>query len=122
MPQIRESDQAAFIAFAQDKGVTVTHETVAIHSIQPAQTSYNPVQVAQMPVAIARSKPIMVSADGYILDGTNRWARLMHEDGLQSVSVIRVGAMGREALALMKSFPKATSKDISQVGRTKETA
>ncbi len=119
MPQIRARDHADFERFAADKGSPVTREQVAVSSLSPAQNEVAAEQVAQLPDE-ALAKPLLVSADDYILDGTNRWARMNAEDPDRQIPVIRVPLPAREAIALMKSFPRAMRKDVGEVGATED--
>lgn len=121
MPQIASADMPEFITFAKEKGVAVVEGTHPVGKLKPAQSEYNPDQVAQLPVEALR-KPLTVSKDSYVLDGTNRWARLKSEDPTQEVKVRRVMLPVKKALELMHSFPKSFRKDVTQVGETAKKA
>lgn len=116
MPQIRREDFAEFKAFAESKGVTITEETANVADLKPTQSEYNPAQVAQLPER-ALEKPLMVSSDNRVLDGHNTLKK--HQElGNKEITIRRISLPAKEALALMKEFPKTTFKNVKDVGRT----
>jgi N12 class adenine-specific DNA methylase/adenine-specific DNA methylase len=117
MPQITRDDQAEFQEFAKSQGVEIKPETVAASKLKPTQTQYNPTQAAQLPEE-ALSKPLMVSSDNRVLDGHNTLVKLQEGDPNREVNILRVPLRAKEALALMRAFPKSLSKSIADVGAT----
>lgn len=118
MPQIKSDDFGEFLKFAQDKGVEIKQESVPVGDLRPTQIEYNPAQAAQLePAALA--KPLTVSKDNYVLDGTNRYVRILTDDESQVVVVNRIMLPVRDALSLMHKFPKTFSKSVQDVGPTK---
>jgi len=115
MPQIRAKDMGEFLAWVSEQGVTITRETVPASSLRPAQAHFNPEQVAQMQRE-NMTKPLVVSRDHYILDGTHRWVRFTQDDPTQAVTVLRIDRPATEAIDLMKRFPKAEVQDITDIG------
>ena len=116
MPQIRADDMPEFVEWANKQGVAIRDDTEHVSSLRPAQNEYNPANAAQLP-PFALDKPLTVSSDNYVLDGTNRWVRQRNDDPHQQVKVRRIGLPVKEALKLMLRFPKAFSKDVGLVGR-----
>lgn len=68
MPQI--ADQTAFASYLEFLGITVVKGPVALPTIKPTQTEYDQAKVDGM---TAPYGSIIVSADGYILDGHHRY-------------------------------------------------
>ncbi len=118
IPQIRGAYKEEFFQYARGKGVSVSQERVAVSVLKPAQKHFNPLQTAQMPMA-SLNYPLMVSSDNYVLDGTNRYVRILKDSPGGEVNVDRIGLEAKAALALMRSFPKAETKDISHIGASK---
>ena len=118
MPQITAKYKDEFFQFAKDKGVSITSEQVSISSLKPTQKHFNPVQVLQLPQA-SLDYPLMVSSDNRVLDGTNRYVRILKDTPDKKVSVYRIGLKTRASLAFMRTFPKVGSKDITFTGPTK---
>lgn len=121
MPQIRAQHLDEFFQYARAQGVGVEHGSVPASQLRPAQNEYNPAQVDQMPAA-ALQKPVMISSDHYVLDGTNRWLKALQSDPKASVPIVRLDAPAVDALALMHSFPKSSTKDVTEIGPTKKDA
>jgi hypothetical protein len=117
MPQIASGDMPEFIEWAKGKGVKVSNEYVKANTLLPTQIEYNLEQVEQL-TPDALDKPTTVSKDNRVLDGTNRWVWFMMHNPNKSMKVRRIDLSAVDALALMKSFPKAFSKDVSQVGKS----
>lgn len=118
MPQIRALHFDEFFRYAEGKGATFQHAKLPASSLRPAQNEYNPAQVAQMPDT-ALTKPVMISSDNYVLDGTNRWLKVLQTDPHQRVPVIRIDMPALDAIALMHSFPKSERKTVADVGASK---
>lgn len=118
MPQIKSADMPEFFEYAKAAGVGVTQTTVEANTLKPSQNELNPAQVAQMPEEALR-KPITVSADHYVLDGHNRWARMLELNPSAKIAVNRIESKVRAALRLMQSFPKAFKKTVEDIGATK---
>lgn len=118
MPQIRSSDMDEFFRFAKSESVEVSDGSERPRDLKPSQDEYSADQVSQLPESALR-KRILVSSDGYVLDGHNRWARLLRDDPNQGVLVARIALPVRRALALMHKFPKSFSKSVDDVGATK---
>jgi DNA topoisomerase I len=117
MPQIPAPLHDEFIAFAKDKSVVTERDTMAVSDLKPTQKHFNPVQVRQLPESTL-DKALLISEDNYILDGTNRWVRVLQDTPDKRVKVIRLNVKVNDALALMKSFPGVKYKDISLIGQT----
>lgn len=117
MPQIASHDMDEFVTFARGKGVGVRRERASLADLRPAQRHFNPAQANQMPESTL-DKPLTVSEDDYVLDGTNRFIAMLSRRPGGDTAVTRIGLKAREALALMHSFPKTQRKDVSQVGST----
>jgi hypothetical protein len=117
MPQIKSGDMDEFLQYARDHGVDVDRTTMRVGDLAPTQNEYNPEHAAQLTDAALR-KPLVVSQDGHVLDGHNRWARLHEIDPDAKIDVNRVNLPTMSALGLMHSFPKSFTKDISSIGRS----
>ena len=115
MPQIWSRDMPEFLAYAAKRGVPITRELTTAADLHPAQAHYNPDQVVQLKAEML-AKPLVISKDNYVLDGTHRWVRLTQDDPHRQIQVIRIGLPATQAIALMHSFPKVGHSDISQIG------
>lgn len=104
MPQLEASDYPELLAFASERGVTVTFETAHPDTLKPHQRistlrdAFDPAQL---------SKPVLASADSYILDGNHRLAA--HKALGTPVPCYRVWLEFEPAIAFLFAFPKTTS-------------
>lgn len=107
MPQIRGNDFLDFVAFAAGKGVRVYEDQVPVDDLSPVQREFRQERVDSIPHAKALFEPIIVSQDDYVLDGTHRWVKVWQRNKGAKMQVARVDLPLREALDLMRSFPRA---------------
>jgi N12 class adenine-specific DNA methylase/superfamily II DNA/RNA helicase len=112
MPQVRSADRPELIEWMKSQGVRATTETVDPASLKPTQAEFAPskVQAAVQEAAAAKAagkpvRPVMVSADGYVIDGHHQW--LAAKAAGETVPVIRVNLPAAQALQTIKRFPKA---------------
>lgn len=103
MPQIPKKFQAEFLQ-ELDADTPVTHEVVDAASLKPTQGDYK----ADLITGIAASGldpmrgSIVVSSDGYVLDGHHRWAAGALNG--QKINAIKVGLPIRQLLAKAEDF------------------
>jgi len=117
MPQITSEHAPALRDWLKGKGVGIEDGTAKVSDLKPTQREVNPDKVAQLP-AEKLGKPLMVSSDGHILDGHNRWARMLAENPGQSVKTVRIDKPAREAVALLNTFPQVKHQDVEATGKT----
>jgi hypothetical protein len=102
MPQIEEADYAELFRFATAQGIFLTlctrhPDTLKFHQRVKFAHGFTP-------DASVEDKPILVSADGYVLDGNHRLA--MHKREGKPVNCIQLNLEFEEAIAFLFSFPK----------------
>jgi hypothetical protein len=112
MPQIAEEDLPAFLAWLESKGVSSRLDRMPVGELKATQREINSDKVEAMRGKVRATRPIVVSTDGYVLDGHHRWAALLVEDPLHQISVIRVALPIKVLLKVALEFPKSYSKDI----------
>lgn len=101
MPQIDESDLERFIDFALLQGVGITHAKRCPTTLR-AHQRIDLDHALNMPPEVA-AKPVVVSADGYVLDGNHRW--FFHARQGTDLNVIEVDLPFEEAIRLMFAYP-----------------
>ena len=102
MPQIDEADLPALISFVTEHGVRVTEVTRSPDQLHFHQR-VNLHRVATMPQAVY-DKPLLISRDGYVLDGNHR--AVAHKQRGEPASAIQLDATFLGAMRLLFSFPK----------------
>ena len=101
MPQIDIADLEILLDFAKQCGCSVTFEYGLAYLFKPIQCM--PRFSAPVERATLR-KPILVSADNYILDGHHRWATWRRLG--RPLPLYRLGYEKSHALGLLFAFPK----------------
>ena len=103
MPQIPKRYQAEFLK-ELDADTPVRHEVVKAESLKPTQEDYKADTIKQMVEAgVDPNKgSIVVSSDGYVLDGHHRWAASALNG--QSINAIKVGLPIRRLLYAAEQF------------------
>lgn len=104
MPQIRKEYWQKFLKYAKQRTTLAQESDVNPESLKAVQDEYDQTRVDAIPVE-KLDYPILVSKDGYVLDGNHRWVKA-YQLG-RSVKVLRLGLMVDEALAMMREFPQA---------------
>lgn len=111
MPQIVSAVAQEFL---DGLGVRVETGWQQVGQLKPMQASIRPEKVTELlekfpPETL--KKPIIVSGDGYILDGHHRWAALRLKGAGEEIQTRTVDMPGAELLAAARRFPKAEYRD-----------
>lgn len=105
MPQIKAGDRSSLVQFLRARGVDYAEDTVDPASLKPTQAEYSPAKVEQARGFTDTDRAILVSSDGYVVDG--------HHQALarvgQPARIIRLNAPIAELLPLVREFPSATT-------------
>ena len=120
MPQLKTKDKkdlaATFAAWLEEKGLaTVETTTAPAASLKATQNQLKGAKVNGMNTALVKTKgkhegiraPLIVSSDGYVLDGHHRWASLVAYDFVNGkppvdVSIHKVSLPIKDLLELTK--------------------
>jgi hypothetical protein len=111
MPQFERGTEGAFLKRMEGRGHTVDYDkTLKVADIKATQ------QTLHMPVVRSMSKenqqsPIIVSSDGYVLDGHHRWAAVKLRDPDGDITAHRVNLPIQSLLAEAINDPHSTRSD-----------
>jgi len=105
MPQIKSEHRGAMTNFLTARGITATPETVEASSLKPTQREFSQAKVKQALDFKGSDRPILVSNDGFILDGHHQWLAKAQQEA--PVKITRLSAPIAELLTTMKEFPSA---------------
>ena len=118
MPQIPDEHRANFISYLAKAGISTTDEGVDPLSLKPTQKDLKGPKVGSMLQAtraagpadgLGTSNPILVTSDGYILDGHHRWGakavNAMERDGV-TIPVTRIDASIDDVLKIGLEFDR----------------
>lgn len=114
MPQIPDEHRDAFVKYLGDAGISVADEHVDPKSLKPTQSNFAGPKVGAILRTIRKTgwpgNPILVTRDGFILDGHHRWAAAaMHafEQVGVRIPVTRIDAPIAQVLQQGLDFDKA---------------
>jgi antitoxin (DNA-binding transcriptional repressor) of toxin-antitoxin stability system len=103
MPQIAADHRGAFVNFLEARGVTHEAPTeVPADSLKPTQAEYSPPRVER---AGDSDRSVLVSSDGYVLDGHHQWLAKLQAG--EPVKVIKLNAPIQDLLRLGHQFPSS---------------
>jgi hypothetical protein len=109
MPQIGAEHRGALVNFLAARGVERESDEVPADSLKPTQAEFSQKKVQAAKEFVGGDRSILVSEDGYILDGTHQWlAKLANSVG-EPVKVIRLKAPIQDLLRLAHQFPSSTT-------------
>jgi hypothetical protein len=114
MPQVQAKDRPELVEYLKGQGIRVNTETVDPASLRPTQAEYAPAKVAAAANIVAAERaagkpvrPVMVSSDGYVIDGHHQW--MAAKEAGEQVPVVRVGVPIAQAMTAIRDFPKVQS-------------
>ena len=90
MPQIKSTHRGAMVQFLKARGIEHRQEEVSADSIRPTQAEYSPEKVMKAAGFTGVNRSILVSSDGYVLDGHHQWLAGIAKDA--PIKVIRLNA------------------------------
>jgi len=102
MPQIDEKDYVVFFGFLKERNVQMEIKTFHPKELHAHQrVNWSKVHAMDQTVM---DKPILVSKDGYVLDGNHRWwAHVLQKTDLKAY---QIDLEFEEAIKLLFDFPK----------------
>jgi hypothetical protein len=114
MPQIKGKNIPKFLAFLSSEGIKYREKSVNSKTLRPTQSQFNKDKIQGMIDTIDTKKqhPIMVSNDGYVIDGHHRW--LAHYNLDRKMPVIEIDLDIEDALEKMHEFPLSISRGLKE--------
>lgn len=120
MPQVRVKLRPKLYAFLETKGIGNRMETVPAGDLKPTQAEFSPEKVEGARTATGDAAGVLVSSDGYVLDGHHRWlARAMNRE---PVEIRRFDAPIDQLLDAVREFSGTTTSNESEALREKRAA
>lgn len=107
MPQIRAEHRGALANFLKARGIDSKAAEMPAGDLKPTQAEFSPARVEQARRRAGGDRSILVSSDGYVVDGHHQWLA-RRADG-KPVSVIRLDAPIQEVLAQVAEFPSTSN-------------
>lgn len=106
MPQVKAEHRGAMVNYLNARGVAHTEQSVPADSLKPTQGEYSTVKVQKAKEYEGGNRSILISADGYVLDGHHQWMAAKEQG--QEVKVIRLDAPITDLIDMVKEFPSST--------------
>ena len=118
MPQVPSTKKTQFVTDMESQGFTVTREQISPRALRPIQSEINgktsaEIRITEMQkgknafVATEDRTRIIVSSDGYVMDGHHRWAAAalheLHGNNVQ-LSVIRINSPRDALMQVMQTW------------------
>lgn len=116
MPQIKAGDRSAMVQFLEARGIDYEKAVVKASTLKPTQAEFSPAKVAKANEFTGGNRSILVSENGYVVDGHHQWLAAKEKDG--SIAVIRLLAPIREVLDALTYLP---SVGVSEESKSTET-
>lgn len=120
LPQIKSTDiltpEVGFKAYLDSKNIAYSETTEAVENLTPIQKEINLTKVDGMLTNVGlenlkRDKPIMISADNYLIDGHHRWYALKMLEPEAEIAVLRIDLDIGPLIEVMKNYPKVFYKN-----------
>lgn len=110
MPQVKVTERPALIAFLKSRGIEHERAAVPASDLKPTQAEFSPKKVrGWMESDTKGDRSVLVSSDGYVLDGHHQWMGSVAAN--DQAQVIRFNAPIKELLAVVRSFPGVKQSD-----------
>lgn len=105
MPQIKAEHRGAMVNFLKARGIDGQQETIPATAIKPTQAEFSPAKVKKAMDRQGGNRSIIVSADGYVVDGHHQW--LAAREKGEPIQAIRLDQNIGDVLAALKDMPSA---------------
>lgn len=106
MPQVKAEHRGAMVNFLNARGVEHEADEVDPADLKPTQAEYSLDKVKRAQEFGGTDRAILVSADGYVVDGHHQW--LAKGNKGEPVKVIRLKAPIKDLLPMVREFPSST--------------
>jgi len=112
MPQVDAAHRGALVNYLKGQGITSEQAEVPANSLKPTQAEFSEAKVRKASKRTGGDRAILVSSDGYVVDGHHQWLA-KRQDG-QPVKVLQLQAPISQLLPLVGDFPSARTAEGAQ--------
>lgn len=120
MPQVKAEHRGALTNFLNARGIEHEADEVEASTLKPTQAEYSPEKVNKARDYAGTDRSILVSEDGYVVDGHHQW--LGKGSNGERVKVIRLKAPIKDLLPLVREFPSSTVDESTAQTDVKDQA
>ncbi len=114
MPQIRTIHRGAMVNFLNARGVAHREQDIPARDLKPTQGEFSRKKVRKAQEFEGSDRKILVSSDGYVLDGHHQWMAKLADNG--DVGAIVLDAPIRDLISLTREFPSSTFAKGAEAG------
>lgn len=112
MPQIAAEVRGALVNFLNARGIKSEQVDIPATLLKPTQAEFSPAKVQKAIDHTGGDRSILVSNDGYVLDGHHQWMAKREQD--QPIKAQVLDASIRDLLNVVPEFPSASTAGGSQ--------
>jgi len=112
MPQVDAAHRGALVNYLKGQGIASEQAEVPANSLKPTQAEFSEAKVRKASKRTGGDRAILVSSDGYVVDGHHQWLA-KRQDG-QPVKVLQLQAPISQLLPLVGDFPSARTAEGAQ--------
>lgn len=110
MPQIKAEHRGAMVNFLNARGIAHASDVeIPAADLKPTQAEFSPSKVGKAQAFEGGDRSILVSSDGYVLDGHHQW--LAKLDAGLPVKAIRLDAPIDKLMEEVRQFPSASTAE-----------
>jgi hypothetical protein len=113
MPQVKSEHRGALVQFLKGRGITHSQEEIAPNILKPSQAEFSPAKVEKALSFEGKPRPILVSSDGYVVDGHHQWLAALDSAPDTPIPVIRLDAPIQQTLIEVARFPSSGVDEAS---------
>ena len=119
MPQIKPNKMDEFLEYLEDNGVAFEADiSLDAEDLKPTQKEFNPDKIH---VYENDESPILVSQEGYVLDGHHRWMSAWTNSKDKQVNAIQVYLSIEKLMDIATEFDGAQFHDLEETHAPKES-
>lgn len=117
MPQILQKNFNEYLGWLRNEGINIEELKVNGADLKPSQLDINEDKVKKMVVEVPDNldNPIIISNDGYVIDGHHRWLtkiNIAKNRDYVPVNAYKMDLPIRELIKKSMTFPKVKFRDV----------
>lgn len=105
MPQVKAENRGALVNYLNARGIEHQQAEIDPRTLKPTQAEFSPAKVQKAREFTGGDRSILVSADGYVVDGHHQW--MAKRDTGEPVKVIQLQAPIDDLVPLIRDFPSS---------------
>lgn len=114
MPQVDGQHLPELAVWLKSKGVSATRKKMPLARLRMAQNELDKGKIVNMMKKFEKSSgqlpPVLVSSDGFVVDGTHRFLALYNLNPSNQIDVIQYNCQATQLLQLINQFPHAHNR------------